>query len=64
MLEGKLHVAEKEVFESPSTPSVVMPFPMVKTAPTEVSTEISTDAKLSLQRASAASPLEMASVSC
>lgn len=62
-MEGELHSAERKVFESLNTPqSAVMPFLTVKTAPTEVSTKVSTDAELILQRPSAASLLEMASV--
>lgn len=52
-MEGKLHVAEREMFESVNTPSVVIHFLVVKTAPTEASSKISRDAKWSLQRASA-----------
>lgn len=51
-MEGKLDVAERKMFESVNTPSVVIYFLMVKTAPTQVSSKISRDAKLSLQRAS------------
>lgn len=62
-MEDELHSVEREVFESLNTPqSAVMPFLTVKTAPTEVSTKVSTDAELILQRPSAASLLEMASV--
>lgn len=53
LLDGKPDVAEREMFESVNTPSVVIHFLMVKTAPSEVSSKISRDAKLSLQRASA-----------
>lgn len=52
-MEGKLGVAEREMFESVNTPSVVIHFLMVKTVPTESSSKIPRDAKWSLQRVSA-----------
>lgn len=61
----RMNYREEKAFEPLNAPrSVVMPLLMVKITPTEVSTKISTDAKLSLQRPSAASLLDMAHVTC